>query len=41
MDVGSKELLRNKSDAINFEPSSKIEVSQKGKTFYPERGKNV
>jgi hypothetical protein len=37
MDVGSENLFRNKLDARNFKPSSKIEVNQKGKTLYSKR----
>jgi hypothetical protein len=41
MDVGSEELFGDKSDAKNFEPSSKTKLGQKGRTFYLERGNNV
>jgi hypothetical protein len=41
MDVGSEELLRDMSNAINFELSSKIEINQKGITPYFKRGKKI
>jgi hypothetical protein len=37
MDVGSKNLFRDMSNARNSQPSSKIKVGQKGKTFHFER----
>jgi len=37
MDVGSKNLLKDRSNAKNSKPSSKIEVGEKGKTFHFER----
>jgi hypothetical protein len=41
MDARSKKLLGDGLNAKIFRPSSKIKVSQKGKTFYSERGNNV
>ncbi len=41
MDVRSEELFKDRLDARNFELSSKIRVSQKGRALYFERGKNV
>jgi hypothetical protein len=41
VDARSKELFRNRSDAKNFDFSSKIKVSQKGRTFYSKRRKSV
>jgi hypothetical protein len=41
MDARSENLFRNKSNARNFELSSKTKVGQKGKNLYFERGNNV
>jgi len=41
MDAGNEKLFGDKLDAKNFEPNLKIEVDQKGKTFYFERGNNL
>jgi hypothetical protein len=41
MDVRSKELHKDRSDTKNSEPNSKTKISQKGKTFYFERGKAI
>jgi hypothetical protein len=41
MDARNENLFRDKLDAKNFEPISKIEVGQKGKTLYFERGNYV
>jgi hypothetical protein len=41
MDARSEELFGDRLDAKNFEPDSKTEVNQKGKTLYFERGNNV
>ncbi len=41
VDARSKELFRIRSDARNFDFSSKIKVSQKGRTFYSKRRKSV
>jgi hypothetical protein len=41
MDVKSREISRVKSDAKNLELRLEIKVSQKGGTFYYEKGKNV
>jgi hypothetical protein len=37
MDVGSKNLFKDRSDARNCEPSSKTKVGEKGRTFHFER----
>jgi hypothetical protein len=41
MDVRNEKLFGGKSNVRNFERSSKIEVGQKGKNLYYERGNNV
>jgi hypothetical protein len=41
MDVGRKNLFKNKLDARNFEPSSETKVGQKGRTFHSKRGNYV
>jgi hypothetical protein len=41
MDVGSKNLFRDRLDAKNSKPNSIIEVGHKGKTFYFKRGNYV
>ncbi len=41
MDVRSKNLFRDRLDAKNSEPSLKIEVGQKGRTFHFEKGNYV
>jgi hypothetical protein len=41
MDVGSKNLFRDKLDPRNSEPSLKTKVGQKSKTFHCERGNYV
>jgi hypothetical protein len=41
MDAGSKKLPKDNWNARNSKPSAKIEVGQKGRTFYFERGNNV
>jgi hypothetical protein len=41
MDARNEKLSRDMSNARNFELSSKIEVGQKGKTFYSKRKNNV
>jgi len=41
LDVKNEELLKDTSNAKNFELSLETKVSQKGKTFYSKRGKNV
>jgi len=41
MDVGSKKLSKDRSNAINFELGSKTKIGQKSKTFYFEKGNNV
>jgi hypothetical protein len=41
MDVGSEELLKNKSDVRNYELGLETKVSHKGRTFYFEIRKNV
>jgi len=41
MDAKSETLFRDGSNAKNSEPSSKIEIGQKGGTLYFERGKYV
>jgi hypothetical protein len=41
MDVGSKNLFKNMSNARNFEPSFETKVGQNGKTFHFERGNYV
>ncbi len=38
MDARSKELLRDKSNAKNYKPSSVLKVNQKGGTFNSEIG---
>jgi len=38
MAEGSKNLFRDRSDARNFEPNSKTEVGQQGRTFHFKRG---
>jgi len=41
MDASSEELIGDMTNAINFDFSQEIEISQKGKTFYSERRDNV
>jgi len=41
MDASSEELLGDMTNAINFDFSQEIEISQKSKTFYSERKNNV
>jgi len=41
MDVGSKNLFRDKLDARKFEPNLKTKVGQKGKTFHSVKGNYV
>jgi len=41
MDARVTELLKDRLDVKNFELSSKIEISLKGRTFYFKRRKNV
>ncbi len=37
MDVGNRNLFRDKLDAINSKPSLETKVGQKGRTFHFER----
>jgi hypothetical protein len=37
MDVGSENLFKDRLDARNSKPNSKIEVDQKGRTLYSKR----
>jgi hypothetical protein len=41
MDARSKKLLKDRSDAENFDLNLKIEVGQKDKTFHSEKRNNV
>jgi hypothetical protein len=41
MDAGNENLSRDRSNARKFKLNSKIEVGQKGRTFYSKRGNNV
>jgi hypothetical protein len=41
MDERSEELLGERSNVKNFEPSLEIEISEKFKTLYFERGNHV
>jgi hypothetical protein len=41
MDVGSKNLFRDRLNVKNFQPSSKIELDYKGRTFHSIRGDYV
>jgi hypothetical protein len=37
MDVGSKNLFKDRSDAKNFKPNLETKVSQKGRTFHSKK----
>jgi len=41
MDVRNEKLLKHKSNVRNYELNIKTKVSQKGRTFYSKRMKNV
>jgi hypothetical protein len=41
MDVRNEKLFRDKLDAKNFEPNSKIEVDKNGRTLYSKIKNNL
>jgi hypothetical protein len=41
MDARSEELFEDRSNVKNIQPSLKIKVGQKGRTFYFKRNNNV